>query len=129
MKRYLTETLSVPADRVLAETEAQNTIENMANSLRLILADSATVSSAVSAADPGATPGNAAGNPPSICVLTSDFHIARALLLARRTGIVNPTGMACRTPAILVPNVYLREILAYGKLAITVSLASLKSGG
>lgn len=52
-----------------------------------------------------------------IVLVTSESHLARAKLIARRMGFSKVKGVASKTPLLYVPNNYLREVFAYFKLA------------
>ncbi|WP_354440141.1 YdcF family protein [Ottowia thiooxydans] len=47
-----------------------------------------------------------------IAVVTSDFHLWRALRIAKRQGYVQPVGVGAPTPLIIRFNVWLREYFA-----------------
>lgn len=53
----------------------------------------------------------------SIMVVTNDFHIKRAKLLAKRCGFI-PYGLPCKTPWQVFINNYSREYFAYVKTFI-----------
>lgn len=48
-------------------------------------------------------------------IVTSDFHIYRAMRLARNQGYENITGIPAFTRKVLLPNYYLREVAAVFK--------------
>lgn len=48
----------------------------------------------------------------SIVIVTSDFHMYRALRLAEQTGFSHVSGKPARTDAGLIPNYYVREAFA-----------------
>lgn len=52
--------------------------------------------------------------PESVLIITNDFHMFRAKLLARRVGL-RPYGISAGTPWYIYPNVFLREYLAVFK--------------
>lgn len=47
-------------------------------------------------------------------IITSDFHIYRSKLLARRLGLKNVTGLPAHSRSSVTPNMYSREVLALG---------------
>ena len=97
MYDYLTEH-GVDADRLILEEAASNTAENFAFSRELL---------------------KEAGVDPStdtVAVVTNDFHIARAKLLAARNGYGYAVGVPAELPWIhLEINYYLREAFAMVK--------------
>ncbi len=106
MARYLTENSSIHGTVILKESASRDTIQNMKNSLALIRGQNAISPAAGGARDR------------TVCVLTSDFHLRRALLLARLAGFARVTGEGVPCPALFVPENYVREIGAYWKLGI-----------
>jgi Uncharacterized conserved protein len=52
-----------------------------------------------------------------IMIVTSDFHMFRSKLLARRNGLT-PFGLSAKTPFYIYPNVYIREYFALAKSII-----------
>jgi uncharacterized SAM-binding protein YcdF (DUF218 family) len=79
----------VGADRLILEDQSTDTYENIKNSLKL-LRDAKNL---------------------RICVITSDFHMLRAKLMALKLGIT-VSGYGAPTDLLLVPNYYVREMLA-----------------
>jgi len=55
-----------------------------------------------------------------VAVVTSDFHLARAERLAKRSGFTDVYGVASKTPALFVLNSYSREICSYIKLNLRI---------
>ncbi len=81
----------VPADRVAAETQSTDTRKNLANAASLLPAGVKNVT-----------------------VVTSDYHLPRALALARDLGYsADGLGSPCK-PEFWVKN-HFREVLAWGK--------------
>lgn len=94
MAKWLTER-GIPSERILLEEEATNTLENLRFSARLIEAD--------------------AGKPVGECrikVVSSDFHCARAQLLARRLGYGEVSAAGGATSPLMVPVNHIRESMA-----------------
>ena len=60
-------------------------------------------------------------------ILTSDFHLKRAMYLARMAGVTNTAGIAVPCPALQLPQALLREVGAWWKLGIR--MATLTIGG
>ena len=102
MSKYIAERAGVPETSILAEDRSKDTIQNMANSREIILRNEGSTEQAF----------------PKIAVLTNEFHIRRALLLARKAGYPDPAGIAVRSPALQLPQALLREVGAWWKLGI-----------
>lgn len=98
----------IDEDRVLAENQAKDTIQNFKFSAQLF-------------AEKSGVPVQQILDSP-IIVITSDFHIARAERLAKRMGFTNICGAASPTPLLFVPNSYTREICSYIKLNLRILL-------
>ena len=97
MYDYLTER-GIDADRLILEEAASNTAENFAFSRELLKE---------AGVDPSAD---------TVAVVTNDFHIARAKLLAARNGYGDAVGIPAELPwAHLEVNYYLREAFAMVK--------------
>jgi uncharacterized SAM-binding protein YcdF (DUF218 family) len=94
MRRYLVAG-GIARDRVIEEDRATSTMENFTYT-RLLLPDA-----------PG-------GGKPQVMIVTSDFHMLRAKLLARRNGLI-AYGITCPTPPAVRVNSYAREYLAWIK--------------
>ena len=98
----------VPAERILVEDRARDTIENFRNSAALLCgalgAETDDILSRRTA------------------VVTNRFHLHRAQLIARRTGFSRVTGIAAHDEPLFIPNNYAREILACMKLALRIAL-------
>lgn len=98
----------IEEDRVLAENQAQDTIQNLKFSAQLLAKKS------------GFNVQQILDSP--ITVITSDFHIARTERIAKRMGFTNVCGAASSTPLLFVPNSYAREICSYIKLNLRILL-------
>ena len=97
MYDYLTEQ-GVEADRLILEEAASNTAENFAFSRKLLTE---------AGVDPAAD---------TVAVVTNDFHLARARLLAARYGYGGTVGVGAELPWVhLEVNYYLREAFAMVK--------------
>ena len=80
----------VPADDVLAEMDSRNTRQNLDNAAALLAPET------------------------SVTVVTSDYHLPRALAMARDTGLdADGVGSPCR-PEYWMKN-HCRELLSWGK--------------
>ncbi len=107
MAETLTEGYGVPSRRIILEGEARDTIGNFARSRALIDRDAIT-----------RTPGrDLRADPPRVAVITSGFHMNRALFLARLAGLSASAPVRARTPPLQAPNSVLREVGAYWKLS------------
>ena len=91
MQRYLTEN-GVDPSRILPEDKSENTVMNIRYSKALI-------------SDPAC----------SVGIVTNDFHMYRALMLARREGLQNAFGIAARSNPVFLPNNTLREVFGLAK--------------
>lgn len=89
MAEYLRDA-GVPADQVLAETEAENTEQNLLFSRAI-----------AEAHRPGSR----------VLIVTSDYHVLRAAMLARRVGLA-AAATGARTARYFVPSATLREFAA-----------------
>lgn len=87
MAEYLTER-GISASRILKEEQSVSTLENLRFSMGYMEPDA------------------------KAAVVTSDFHLYRALLLGRRLGYRNLTGIAATSNPVLFLNYLVREILA-----------------
>ncbi|NMA68703.1 MAG: YdcF family protein, partial [Desulfitobacterium sp.] len=95
MATYLLEQ-GIDEERIIVEGKATSTMENFLYSQELLVGDSSF-------------------NPSKpILVVTSDFHMFRSKLLAKRHGFY-PVSVPCYTPWYIRPNVYLREYFAVVK--------------
>jgi uncharacterized SAM-binding protein YcdF (DUF218 family) len=115
MARYLEQKEAIPEAAIIREPTARDTIQNFSRSLALIRANAA-------ARDPAR---NLEADPPRVAVLTSGFHLNRALFLARRTGITPVDGIRAPCPPLQAPNACLREVGAYWKLGIRLIVQTL----
>ena len=100
MEWYLTEKGGISGARILKEDTSLDTIQNLVFCRKLILEREGTLT--------------------SVAILTSDSHLKRALLLARRSGYTDCTGVAAPTDPLFVPNNYTREIASYWKLGLRI---------
>lgn len=100
--------LGVDSGRILEEDKALDTIQNFSYSVDLI-ANRENVSIEEVLKEP-------------VTVVTSGFHLRRAMRLAKRMGFENIQGVAAKTPAVYVANCYCREICSYIKLNLRIML-------
>ena len=101
MKDYLVGR-GIDPERIIEEGASASTVENLANSLRLIEAREAEG-------------GAAEGDAPGIGIVTNDFHVLRATCIARKLGMGDVCGIAAPSDAWALPNNLLREALGLGK--------------
>lgn len=94
MKRYLVER-GINPSRIILEDKSTSTAENFKNTKELLK-------------EMGYK------DKIKIMVITSDFHMMRSKMLARRFGF-EPYGITCSTPAIVRANCYFREYFAVVK--------------
>ena len=94
MRRYLVGK-GIDEERIIKEDRATSTMENMKFSKEIL---------------------DGQGNEGigDITIITSDFHMLRAKMLARRNGL-NPRGITCNTPIQVRINCYIREYFAFIK--------------
>lgn len=83
----------VPADQVVADTESTTTLQNLQFARRILEERHASL---------------------QVCVVTSDYHLPRALALARDVGL-KPTGIGSETLPIYWLKNHAREALAWVK--------------
>ena len=88
MARYLVNH-GIPSKKIIAEDDSTNTMENLMNASHKTKLGKTVV-------------------------VSNDFHIYRAKLLAKRLGIKNSHGLAAPTPPSAKTISYAREILALG---------------
>ena len=98
MEHYLT-ARGIPKDKILKEEKSTTTLENFLFA-KVIL-------------------NNHFPQGYTSVLITSDFHVFRALRLARLTGI-NPNHLGAPTDWYLFPANNLREILAIGKMIFII---------
>jgi len=94
MKRYLL-AHGIEPHRIIVEDRATSTMENFYYTRELLA-------------------GLEGREVRDIAIVTSDFHMMRAKMLARRNGF-EPVGIAGTTPAVVWVNSYLREYFAFIK--------------
>lgn len=92
MARYL-QSQGISLDRILKEEKSTSTMENFQYSLQILQQQKG-----FDITEP-------------IIIITSDFHLLRSKMLAKRNGL-NSVGVPCYTPWYIRPNVYLREYFA-----------------
>ena len=92
-RRYLIEK-GIKEDRILAETESYNTVENIANAKKLIGKD----------ADQN-----------RIVIVSADYHLFRAYYLAKLAGFQNVSCKGGHGLFALLPQYYTREFFAFVK--------------
>ena len=98
MREYLVER-GIASDRIAIEDRSTSTAENLRFSARLM--DS-----------PRASAG----------VVTNDFHVFRAVCIARKQGLVNAHGLAAASNRLYLPQAALRECAAIVKDALAGNL-------
>ncbi|MHB8171795.1 MAG: YdcF family protein [Thermincolia bacterium] len=89
MRRFLVVN-GIDESRITKEEKSTNTIENLRLSKKIIMQNNKSH---------------------EIMIVTSDFHILRAKMLAERVGL-KPYGLPSNTPYYILPNTYLREYFA-----------------
>lgn len=91
MKRYLLQK-GIPEERILMEDQSENTIQNIVNCKEII-------------GDMNA----------SVGVVTSNFHVYRALKLAKKQGYKNVCGISAEVVPYYIPSNMLREFFGVAK--------------
>lgn len=95
MKEYLVEQ-GIPGKNILLEEKAENTAENLAYSRKLLPSEDA-----------------------SVVLVTNNFHVYRALALAKKQGYSDVSGLAAGSPKLYLPNNMLYESAAVLKNRLT----------
>ncbi len=95
MKEYLIEN-GINSDQIIEDPYSANTLENITNSLPYF------------------------NNNEVISIVTSDFHVARAIKIANDLGL-NAQGISAKSNEWLLPNYLVREYFAYIKLYMTTT--------
>ncbi len=91
MKDYLI-AAGIQEDRILMEENSTSTQENFIFSRKLIDNENS-----------------------SFIIVTSDYHMLRASMIAKNTGYNNISGITVKSNPLLAPNFYTREFLAFVK--------------
>ena len=94
--------------RILVEDQAKDTIQNLKYSSKLLAEYKHTTVQEII-------------NTPTALVSTN-YHLRRAELLAHRMGFTKIKGIPSGCPAIYIPHSYVREICAYVKLNLRILL-------
>lgn len=91
MKEYLVK-IGIPADRIIVEDQARNTIQNIAYSKALMSSPDAPTA-----------------------IVTNNFHVTRSLALAQKQGLTNVYAIAAPSTPQYLPNNMLREFFGLSK--------------
>lgn len=94
MRRYLIEK-GISSERILLEDASRNTEENIANSMKLMKNTKSRV-----------------------IIVSNDFHVYRAVGIARKLGLSNVWGLGSKTHWYTAVNCYTREVFAVLKYKI-----------
>lgn len=94
MSEYLV-SKGIPEERILLEKESMSTRENMRFSREMMEEDDAV-------------PDHEAR---SVCIVTNDFHMFRALQTAEAEGLENVSGLSAGSVRLFLPNNLLREYM------------------
>lgn len=95
MAEYLQER-GIDGSRIAIEDQSENTFENISNCMALLEAPESRVG-----------------------IVTNDFHLFRALAIARKAGLEDPVGIAAPSTALFLPNNCARESLGIAKDFLT----------
>lgn len=88
-------TLGIDSERILMEDTSVNTEENLRNTLKIT------------------------GKEAKLVIVTCNFHLYRAMEIAKKQGAVQVSGCAAKADPILALNYYVREFFAVVKYKIT----------
>ena len=116
MRDYLV-AAGIPEERIMLEDKSTNTKENMQFSAQLILqnmSDTENIENNVKNDAEGEN-GETTGMNVRVAIVTNNFHMYRALKIAKAQGFTHAEGLAAHSYAILLPNDMLRECLAVVK--------------
>ena len=103
MERYIQiNMMNAESGLLIREEASTNTIENLKNAAQIISLREENSGS-------GTTRANI-----RILIVTSDFHVFRTKMLARRVGL-NADVLAAETPLFVYPGLFVREIFAFMK--------------
>lgn len=96
----------VPVEFILQDDKALDTIQNLKNSAILLSEkENKSLEEILNS---------------NIVIVSSDYHLSRVLLLAKRLGYKNVFGFGSETANYAILNSYLREILAVAKLHLRI---------
>ncbi|NLL79187.1 MAG: YdcF family protein [Clostridiales bacterium] len=118
MRRYLVEK-GISPERILLEDQSTNTVENLQFSRR-IMAEHKAIMEKGAGQEGGASQGNAAEQNDgvrdvSVGIISNNFHIFRAVNIAKKQGYENVCGIAARSDLPTQPNNMLREFFGVMK--------------
>ena len=85
MKKYLL-SKGITESRIITENNSSNTSENISNSMKIIDLKNKNIG-----------------------IVTNDFHVYRAIKIAKKCNINKVFGIPCETPRMFLPNNMLRE--------------------
>ena len=104
----------VPVEFILQDDKALDTIQNLKNSALLLSeSENKTLEEILNS---------------NIVIVSSEYHLSRALLLAKRLGYKNVFGFGSEIANYAIVNSYLREILAVAKLHLRILLTGEPKG-
>lgn len=96
----------IDSGRVKEENRSHDTIENLMFSAQTISKDSGTKIE------------EALQKP--IIIVTNGYHLSRAQKIAKRLGYTSVSGIAAPTPPLAAARAYIREVMAWAKLDLSV---------
>lgn len=113
----------IDSGRIILEDKSTTTAQNLTNSMKLISADTINKSSnnttinVSGTADADTASNNTADSANTtatntIGILTNDFHMFRAMQIARAQNIPNAYGISCSSTKVYLPNNMFREYFA-----------------
>lgn len=97
----------INSERIILEDQSTTTAQNLTNSMKLIAAD--TINHVSDSHNSGSTNTNSTN---TIGILTNDFHMFRAMQIAKAQKIPNAYGISCSSTKVYLPNNMFREYFA-----------------
>lgn len=110
----------IDSGRIILEDKSTTTAQNLTNSMKLISADTinhtpdthASDTTNFNPTDSNITSSASSGTTNTIGILTNDFHMFRALQIAKAQKIPNAYGISCSSTKVYLPNNMFREYFA-----------------
>ena len=110
----------IDSGRIILEDKSTTTAQNLTNSMKLISADTinrtpdthASDTTNFNTTDSNITSSASSGTTNTIGILTNDFHMFRAMQIAKAQKIPNAYGISCSSTKVYLPNNMFREYFA-----------------
>ena len=100
--------LGIDSERIIRENKSTTTSQNLTNSMKLIAAD--TIDNSSGSTNTSDSAGSGTTN--TIGILTNDFHMFRAMQIAKAQKIPDAYGISCGSTKVYLPNNMFREYFA-----------------